>query len=280
MRAALTRDRWGDLKVMDRNTSTLVEHLKQVSRNDIGRATTIDLQPIFLNHTMNTALEFLGLRDGQYKPMSAYVGTKDFPGAFEFAQVVMIRRTLLGAFYWLYNTKAFKEACDVCRSAVGKSVSVALERTENIQNEDEAVQANNFLDELALQTRDTDRLTSMALDMMLASRDTSAAAMSFLIYYLARHPESFASLRKATFEHFGQSSTAENMTFEKLKSCQYLQWCIHETLRLRPSTPFGIKKAVRDTTLPKGGGPDGMSPIFVAKVCIAESLCAKCLTTS
>lgn len=36
-------------------------------------------------------------------------------------------------------------------------------------------------------------------------------------------------------------------------------------LRLYPIVPFNLREAIRDTYLPVGGGPDGKSPLFVAK---------------
>lgn len=38
-----------------------------------------------------------------------------------------------------------------------------------------------------------------------------------------------------------------------------------ETLRLYPSVPFNVRLALKDTTLPRGGGPDGTSPIGILK---------------
>jgi len=40
---------------------------------------------------------------------------------------------------------------------------------------------------------------------------------------------------------------------------------ILSALRLFPVVPFNGRAAVKDTTIPTGGGPDGKSPIFVRK---------------
>lgn len=40
---------------------------------------------------------------------------------------------------------------------------------------------------------------------------------------------------------------------------------MNETLRLYPLVPFNVRLALKDTTLPRGGGPDGLSPIGVLK---------------
>ncbi|PHH84807.1 hypothetical protein CDD83_1343 [Cordyceps sp. RAO-2017] len=43
----------------------------------------------------------------------------------------------------------------------------------------------------------------------------------------------------------------------------YLHLVIKEVLRLYPSVPVNSREAVRLTTLPVGGGPDGQSPVLV-----------------
>jgi cytochrome P450 len=40
---------------------------------------------------------------------------------------------------------------------------------------------------------------------------------------------------------------------------------MNETLRLYPVVPFNVRLALKDTTLPRGGGPDGLSPVGILK---------------
>lgn len=40
---------------------------------------------------------------------------------------------------------------------------------------------------------------------------------------------------------------------------------MHETLRLYPVVPYNLRLALHDTTLPLGGGPDGLSPLGILK---------------
>jgi len=258
---------------VDKYSTLLLEKLSKSAESSI----VIDVQPLFLDHTMNTSLEFLGIQEAGDIEVTTGVKEPRFPKAVETAQMAMVRRTICGL-YWLYDTTSFRHACQLCRAVVRSSVDRAVLRAEAPSEKKRSGRATSLLDELTVYTKDTDRLTSMALDLMLAGRDTSAAFLSFVIYYLARHPSAYARLRCAVESDFGTAANPEEVTFEKLKSCHYLQWVMHETLRLQPSTPLGIKEAVRDTTLPRGGGPDGMLPIAVPKVCSSFQMSNKDMT--
>lgn len=46
---------------------------------------------------------------------------------------------------------------------------------------------------------------------------------------------------------------------------KYLRACLNESLRLYPVVPLNSREALEDTILPRGGGEDGMAPIFIPK---------------
>jgi cytochrome P450 len=45
----------------------------------------------------------------------------------------------------------------------------------------------------------------------------------------------------------------------------YLRSILNESLRLYPAVPYNVRLALRSTTLPRGGGPDGTLPLAVLK---------------
>lgn len=44
-----------------------------------------------------------------------------------------------------------------------------------------------------------------------------------------------------------------------------MQNVMNETLRKYPAVPFNVRLALKDTTLPRGGGPDGTAPVGILK---------------
>jgi cytochrome P450 len=75
----------------------------------------------------------------------------------------------------------------------------------------------------------------------------------------------YRKLRDIIIDQFGTYDKPTEITFGKIKSCQYLQHCNNEALRLYPVVPINGRFANKDTVLPRGGGMDGKSPIFIPK---------------
>ena len=84
-------------------------------------------------------------------------------------------------------------------------------------------------------------------------------------FQLVRNPGIWTRLR-----HDALALGDQPLTFELLKSLTYFRYVLYETFRLQGPGGQGIRRAVRNTILPVGGGPDGKSPIFVEK----STLCA------
>ena len=114
-----------------------------------------------------------------------------------------------------------------------------------------------LLDALAETTRDPVELREHMISILLAGRDTTASLLSFVYAEFIQHPEVYQKLRSVVLEEFGTYSNPRDITFSTLKSCSYLQWILNETLRLHPVVPFDGRRALKDTTLPTGGGPNG-----------------------
>lgn len=82
---------------------------------------------------------------------------------------------------------------------------------------------------------------------------------------LARHPHVLSKLRAEIADIAGLGPDAAQPSQAQLKKMEYLNLVIKESMRLYPPVPVNARTATRATTLPVGGGPDGLSPILVRK---------------
>jgi cytochrome P450 len=174
------------------------------------------------------------------------------------------------ATYWLADSKKAREAVQYLQRFVDHLVDVTLypaERAGEKQKINEQEQQDHekytLLKALAKDTQDPVELRDQVLFMLTASRDITAALLSWMFPMLAKYPPVLQKLRAAIIEEFGTEESPNNISFNTLKKCHYLRWVMFETLRLYPPGPLNLRVAARDATLPTGGGPDRKSPISV-----------------
>ncbi len=122
---------------------------------------------------------------------------------------------------------------------------------------------DTFLHALARFTRDRRVLRDQLVAILLAGRDTTAATLSFCLFELARNPEVVAKLREEIAPRLGLGASARKPSYADLKEMKYLNAVLNESMRLYPVVPFNVRFSLKDTTLPRGGGADGMSPVAV-----------------
>lgn len=245
-----------------------------------------DLLPMFYRFTMDTATKFLfgesvntqtsaatgdpGKLTSAASSLAAEFGPElNFPDALSEAQLWITQRIRLQGLHWLIPSKRGRRANAFVRKYAAHYVQLALQAANDNKTSTSPSSSSagySLLEALIESTRDPDELRDQILGLLLAGRDTTASLLSWTVLLLARHPDKFAKLRAAALEQFGPyTADTYNITFETLKSCRYLQLTLREALRLYDPSPANVRFAARDTTLPRGGGPDGKGPIFVPK---------------
>ena len=103
-------------------------------------------------------------------------------------------------------------------------------------------------------------LQHVALNFILAGRDTSSVALSWFFYLLIQNPrveeKILAEIGQVLSETRGIEDTAkwveDPLEFEELDKLVYLKAALSETLRLYPSVPEDSKHVVADDVLPDG----------------------------
>ena len=277
-RPLFNREQINDLEETDRAAKILIDVLPQSSDGWTGDVNlmdyfyrfTLDTATAFLvGHTTDSQLAFAGCLETEKGSITAMTTDQEFSESFAVAQEWLSWRIRLQGLYWLVQSRRWWKATANVRKFVNQYVQMALDQQAQEEHTGKPINDGkkyNLLRELARECKDPTELRDQLLGMLTAGRDTTASLLSWLFAELGQHPEMYAKLRQHILEDFGDaSSDLSHLSFTKLKSCRYLQHVILETLRLHPPVPFNNRQALRDTTIPIGGGPLHDKPVAIGK---------------
>jgi cytochrome P450 len=245
------------------DVSAFEPHLQNFFASLPRGAETFDLQPLFQSLTLDVSTDFLfGESTNVLGSAKAASAGRSFANAFDNAQKTVVSAFALGSAGWLDPRSNFREDQKTVEDFMSGYVEKALSKEED-QTTDEENGRYSFASEFAKLTDDRAMIRGGLLNLLLAGRDTTASLLSNLFFMLARRPDIYSKLAeeiRSTISTGGQAPSLED-----LKSMKYLRACINESLRLHPPIPRNSREALKDTTLPVGGGPDGTAPILVPK---------------
>ncbi|KAF9886944.1 hypothetical protein FE257_010685 [Aspergillus nanangensis] len=244
---ALPRDRAFKTDLFAQHCSHLLARLPPCGE-------TVDIQELFLCMTMDSATDLLfgrsieSLQNGTDRSTAQY-----FADSHE-AQRGALSSIRMGRLRYLLPRQKSRidRATRRCRSHTRELLSATDKDASSLpecvlrQLRESGLQESDLIDHL--------------LTLLLAARDTTASLLSMAVYFLARQPQSWQRLREEVAVLHGETPSVPQVL-----QLKYVGWIINETLRLHPPAPHHTRIAVRDTTLPTGGGPDGQAPVFVAK---------------
>ncbi|KAL8845606.1 MAG: hypothetical protein Q9176_000242 [Flavoplaca citrina] len=253
LRPFFAQNRVRDLDIFETHVQELLLLMK-------GQGKEIDISELFYGYTLDAATDFLlGRSVGSLGNADA-----QFARAFGDVQRIQNIRQRAGPFQVLVPLKKFWEGLKVMDAFIEPFVQDALNHTpeELDEKETESSSGSTWLQSVARFTRDPKVIRDQIVNILLAGRDTTAGTLSFLFKELSAHPVAYFKLRREILEKVGGSQAP---TYDDLKNMPYLQHCISETLRLYPSVPFNMRIALKDTTLPRGGGHDGLSRVGIKK---------------
>ncbi|KAL6862549.1 hypothetical protein ACO1O0_002783 [Amphichorda felina] len=232
----------------------------------------VDLQPLCFRLTFDTTMFLLfgdSVSNADWGQVSGQ--ESDFAAAFNTAQEYLSHRGRLGPFYWLMNSREFRDACRTCHRFVDGAVARALRESTMGKGKggpDSSQSGGCFVEALVQQTTDPLVIRDQCLNVLLAGRDTTGCCLQWSFRLLARHQNVLDRLREEIKQAYGLGTSAPPPLREDLRDTQksrlpYLHLVIKEVLRLYPSVPVNSREAARLTVLPVGGGPDGQSPVLV-----------------
>ncbi|KAI1335890.1 glycoside hydrolase family 20 protein [Xylariaceae sp. FL0016] len=268
LRPQFSRERISDLDCFESHLDTLFKAIAngaalngadQLVDMEAGNGKPIEISDLFFRYTLDVSTEFLlgrevGCLSNPREP---------FAEAFNEVQRIQSIRSRAGPMQRLVPLGSFRRGLKVVNTLCDVYIDEALKLPqEELESKARSSQGYTFLHELASFTRDRKVIRDQLVAVLLAGRDTTAATLSWTIYELGRHPEAVRRLRDEILRTVGPDRAPD---YADLKGMKYLQYAMNETLRLYPVVPFNVRLALRDTTLPRGGGPDGTQPLPVLK---------------
>lgn len=264
------REQLADLDMFEMHVKSLIDAMLTPGEHDHWTP-VLNVQPLLERFTMDIATEFLfgesvHSQTGGTTNAGALFSQKEmiqFVEAFFAAEKTTAKSMFYTDLYWLAHDRKFKAQVKVVHQFVDTYVRRRL-RDDGL---DVSSRSGRYvvLDAIVADFEDPQEVRSQLLNILLAGSDTISGTLGFLLASLAQYPRVFEKLRSIVIADFGSFDHPKAITLNSLKSCAYLQWCLNEVLRVYAIVPVNYREAVRDTTLPVGGGADGTSPVFVPK---------------
>ncbi|KAK7959659.1 uncharacterized protein PG986_004513 [Apiospora aurea] len=216
-------------------------------------AILVDLKAPLFDLTFSVITEFLL---GPAASTSSAEG-RAFAECFNTAFKWISRRERLKAFYWLVDGWEFRASCRRARGLV----EGIIRRAQQFIDDSGGMEDRIALFRLMKDDNDIGEIRDQFMNLLLAGRDTSGSLLCWCMYVLARERSLLGRLRAEVGEILdGRLPTKEG--FGKMK---LLDQFVCEVLRLFPPVPINGRLCNADTTLPRGGGPTGDSPILCPK---------------
>lgn len=108
---------------------------------------------------------------------------------------------------------------------------------------------SNLLSRMVLDGQEDEVVRDTMISFIMAGRDTTSAAMTWLFYLLSCHPD----VEDEVLKEIGAMENDEDLVkFEGLKQLRWLKACICESMRLYPPVAWDSKHAIANDLLPDG----------------------------
>ena len=230
---------------MQNVTQRLVERWQKAAMSN----SAIDLQADLMRYTVDT---IAGLAFGD--PVNTLASEADviqnhldkiFPALF--------KRILSPLPVWRWRSSAADKALAASIVEVNAAVAgfIAKARARMVADPGLRSQPGNLLEAMLAAADepgsgvDDAQVAGNVLTMLLAGEDTTANTLAWMIDLLWRHPAALAMARDEVRRVVGRDTPTQ----AHMASLDYVEACIHETMRLKPVAPLLPLQAVRATTL-------------------------------
>jgi cytochrome P450 len=242
------------LRAYSSDLTELDSHIDNLLDN-IGTGTgSVDLQPLFYQYTMDVSTNniFGESIQAMERGQKGIVGKRFLDAFVHCLKMAGERDEVPRWFHRIYDYQ-YQKSCRIVHDCTDKYLRNAIDlNTPRLKDEILQVQ-------WAHATNDRVSARNHILNVLAASFDTGAILLTNAFFFLSRDPVRYAKLRGEAMAFNGVPDS------HSIKSLTYLQAVLNETLRLHGPASFNSRVALRDTTIPKGGGKEGAFPAFVGR---------------
>ncbi|KAI3842458.1 hypothetical protein MKX03_035065 [Papaver bracteatum] len=184
--------------------------------------------------------------------------------AFDIASMISARRGAAPLFIiWkikralkIGTEKTLKEAVEHVHQSVAEIIQSKKEKLKQLQAKDDysAVDSEeDLLSRLISAGHDEEFIRDMVISFIMAGRDTTSAAMTWLFWSLSRYPNVEADLVKEVQKNLNDNDEKERLLdYEELKEMGLMKACLNETMRLYPPVAWDSKHPLVGDVLPDG----------------------------
>lgn len=203
-------------------------HIQQFISKIPKDGSTVDLQPLFFQLTLDTATEFLFGESAHSLSSTADSEEDRFQRAYDLAQSRLANRGRLGKLIHLCRDPEFDEACKIVHKFVDKIIFKSLEKLHP-RDAEKSIDGKRqperyvFLTEMLKSTTDPKQLRDELLNILLAGRDTTASLLSNTFHVLARRPDIWKKLKA---EVDGLQGLKPD--YDTLRNLKYLKYLLSE----------------------------------------------------
>lgn len=226
LRPQFAKERISDLVLFEKHVQKLMEAL-----GDNGRE--IDVAEQFYRYTLDVATDYLLGQSAGFLDNPKV----DFAMAFSEVQQMQSLIMQLGPLKIFISKIPLRRALGVIDAFVKPFIDQVLNRGMEV-GKTASSQDQSLLHALAA-SGVTDRkvIRDQLVNILLAGRDTTASALSFLFLELSRNPQIVAKLRDEIATKIGMDARP---TYQDMKTMPYLRNAIQEALRLYPVVPHNV----------------------------------------
>ncbi|KAI6040651.1 cytochrome P450 [Pisolithus marmoratus] len=226
----------------------------------------VDFQDMVYRFTLDSATEFLfgksvrslsaGLvysknsQPGKHRDFTNH-SANAFARALAEAQSQAMLRTNFGSSWRLaeFWGDRIRKEMEVCYRFIDPILKDALETKRMMKDGDQYTGQRS--------TTDLTVIRDEIVNILIAGRDTTASALTSLIYMLSQHPDILKRLRAEVLSKVGSS---RRPTYDDVREMKYMRAVINETLRLYPPVPFNFRT---NTEAVIWSGVNGGPPIYI-----------------